>query len=96
MDRQSFQILKSEIEGVPIEGYKDVLSDSIRLNGRPDFEMMNEYGVEKNGVMFPEKTTVQVEYRGIGRMPPILKLSMSLKYKKYKFFTVETDHEIIK
>jgi TonB family protein len=96
VDRQNFQILKSEIDGVPIEGYEDVLSDCVHLNGLPDFRMTNEYGVEKNGVIFPEKTTVQVEYRGVGHLRPIPKLRMSLKYRKYKFFTVETDHEIIR
>ncbi len=96
VDRESFQIIKSEIEGVPIEGYEDVLRDCARLNGRPDFQMTNEYGIEKNGVMFPEKTTVQVSYEDVGRLRPISKLRMSLKYAKYKFFTVETDHEIIK
>ena len=94
VDRQSFQILKSEIEGVPIEGYEDVLSDSVRLNIQPDFQMTNEFSEERNGVMFPDKTTVQVRYRGIGR--PILKLKSTFKYNKYRFFSVETEHEIIK
>ena len=70
MDRQSFQILKSEIEGVPIEGYEDVLSDSVHLNSHPDFQMANEYGVEETGVMFPAITTAQVGYKGIRQLIP--------------------------
>jgi TonB family protein len=96
VDKRSYQVLKTEIEGMPIEGYEDVLSDSVRLNCHPDFQMTSECGVEKNGVMFPEKTTVQVRYRGVGTLRSILKLRMSFKYSKYRFFSVETDHNLIR
>jgi TonB family protein len=97
VDKESFQILKSEIEGIPLEGYEDVLKDSVLLNIEPLFLTTHEYRVEKKGVLFPERTTVRVEYRGLypgGR--PVSKLKTDMTYRKFKFFTVETDHKIIR
>lgn len=93
-DKKSFQILKSEIRGVPLEGYEDVLRDSVVLNIMPFFLTTHEYKIEKNGIIFPERTTVLVGYPSPGR--PILKYKAELDYEKYKFFSVETGHEIIK
>jgi len=97
VDKESFQILKSEIEGIPLEGYEDVLKDSVLLNIEPLFLTTHEYRVEKKGVLFPERTTVRVEYRGLYRGGrPVSKLKTDMTYKKFEFFTVETEHQIIK
>ncbi len=93
-DKKSFQIFKIEISGVPIEGYEDVLKDSMALNIAPFFLTTHEYEIEKNGVLFPETTTVRVGYPSSGR--PILKYRADVAYKKYRFFSVESSHEIIK
>jgi TonB family protein len=93
-EKKSFQILKIEIWGVPLEGYEDVLRDSVALNFMPFFLTTHEFRTEKNGTLFPESTTVLVGYPSPGR--PILKYKADLAYKKYKFFTVETSHEIKK
>lgn len=96
VDKESFQILKSEIEGIPLEGYEDVLKDSVLLNIRPIFLTTHEYRVEKKGVLFPERTTVRVEYRGSYLGRPVSKLKTDMTYKKFKFFTVDTESQIIK
>jgi TonB family protein len=97
VDKESFQILKSEIEGIPLEGYEDVLKDSVLLNIKSLFLTTHEYRVEKKGVLFPERTTVRVEYRGLYRGGrPVSKLKTDMTYKKFKFFVVETDHKIIR
>jgi TonB family protein len=93
-DKETFQILRSEIRGVPLEGYYDVLTDSATLNVMPEFKTTYEYKAEKNGVLYPERTTVAVEYPHSGRK--ILKYKSELTYSKFKFFTVETQHKIIK
>ena len=96
VNKESFQILKSEIEGIPLEGYEDVLKDSVLLNIEPLFLTTHEYRVEKKGVLFPEFTTVRVEYRGLRHGRPVSKLKTDMAYKKFKFFVVETDHKIIR
>ncbi|MCX6575483.1 MAG: TonB family protein [Candidatus Aminicenantes bacterium] len=96
VDKESYQILKCEIEGVPIDGYEDVLNDCAILNIKPIFLTTHEYGIEKSGVTFPSGSKVHVAYPGIDYRGPIEKLSINLAYDKYKFFTVETEPKIIK
>lgn len=96
VDKKDFQILKTEIEGIPIEGYEDVLKDSILLNIKPIILIKHEFGVEKKGILFPESTAVRVEYPVSRMVRPVLKMKIDLSYKKFRFFTVETGHEVIK
>jgi TonB family protein len=96
IDTKTYQVLKCEIEGVPIEGYEDVLSDCARLNIRPSFVVTHEYGAEKKGVLFPERSTVRVGYPGIDPQGKIPKIVATLTYAKYKYFTVETENAVIK
>jgi hypothetical protein len=96
VDEESFQILKSEIEGVPVDGYEDILNDCAILNIKPIFSTTHEYGIEKNGVMFPSRSKVHAAYPGIDFRGPIEKMGIDLTYDKYKFFTVETEPKIIK
>ncbi len=97
INKKNFQILKSEIEGVPIEGYKKILEETTKLNLKPEFKITHHYQVEKKGVLFPSYSKVRVAY------PPLrpmggkrLRLKIDITYDKFKFFTVETEHRIIK
>ena len=97
VDKLSYQIIKCEIDGIPIEGYEDILEEITLLNVEPDFKASYIYEFEKNGVLFPGNSKVSVYYppfRAMGRKYPKLKIDMI--YNKYKFFTVETDHIIKK
>jgi hypothetical protein len=96
VDKESYQILKCEIEGVPIDGYEDVLNDCAILNIKPIFLTTHEYGIEKSGVMFPSRSKVHAAYPGIDFRGPIEKMGIDLAYDKYKFFMVETKPKIIK
>jgi hypothetical protein len=96
VDIKSFQILKCEIEGIPIDGYDDVLNDCAILNIKPIFLTTHEYRYEKNGILFPFRSKVRVAYPGIDFRGAIDKIRIDLTYDKYKFFTVETDGQVIK
>lgn len=96
LDGETGQVLKCEIEGVPVEGYEDVLEDSVVLNIRPSFVAMHEYRIDKNGILFPYRSTVRVEYPGVDPQGPIPKIASKLSFEKYRFFTVGTEHEIVK
>jgi TonB family protein len=98
VDQVTSQILQSEVEGVPLMGFDDVLEDATRFNTSPVFTVRHVYQTEKNGVLFPSQSTVRVGYPRSdnpfdGRM---VKLKMELGYKKYKFFAVETENRVIK
>lgn len=96
LDGETGQVLKCEIEGVPVEGYEDVLEDSVVLNIRPSFVATHEYRIDKNGILFPYRSTVRVEYPGVDHQGPIPKIASKLSFEKYRFFTVGTEHEIVK
>ncbi len=97
ISKTSFQILKSEIKGIPIEGYEKILEESTKLNIKPEFKITHHYQVEKKGVLFPSSSKVRIAY------PPLsplrgkrLRWKIDMDYDKFKFFTVETEHRVIK
>ena len=97
VDKKSRRILKCEVEGIPIEGYEEVLVDCVQLNIHPVFIVTHEYGVDHQDVSFPSRTTVRVEYpvpRSLGSS--VLKSTIDMKYSKYRYFSVKTDSSIIK
>lgn len=98
IDQQGYQVLRNEIRGVPLEGYDDVLKDTTQFNIKPVLTTTHTYQVEKNGVFFPARTTIRVDYpepaTWFARTTPKLKIDMA--YDKYKFFIVETETGIKK
>ena len=98
VDSENFQILRSEVQGVPIDGYDDVLRDSVQFRVRPYLLTTHTYEFEKNGIRFPSESIIRVEYprRGEFTKDRTLKLKIDMKYHKYQFFSVETDGGIKK
>lgn len=98
IDKDTFQILKNEVIGVPIEGYEDVLKDCVELNVTPQFVTTYDFRIEKNGIRFPSRTAILVKYFQNNKIwrGARYKIKADLKYDDYRFFTVETEHEIIK
>ena len=55
-----------------------------------ELEWFVEYGVEKNGVLFPSRQVIrEVLIGSAGRRHP--KYTVTVEYKSYRFFTVETE-----
>jgi TonB family protein len=98
VDSENFQILRSEVQGVPIEGYDDVLKDSVQFRVRPYLLTTHTYEFEKNGIRFPSESIIRVEYPRHGEFTKdrTLKLKIDMKYDKYQFFSVTTDGEVKK
>ncbi len=96
VNKADFQILKIEIEGIPLDGYDDVLSEAVLLNITPPFLRTYEFRIERKGMLFPERTTVQVEYPSLTRGRRETKSKIELTYKDFKFFTVDTGYDIKK
>jgi hypothetical protein len=54
----------------------------------PRIVLTSDYGIEKNGIRFPSRYTVQETYaRGVRRFQ---RSETTVVYDQYKFFTVET------
>ena len=93
VDAENFQILQCEIEGVPFEGYDDILDDCIRYYAEPYFTTLFLYQIERKGVLFPSRAEIRVIY-GTATKTKLKKMKTEITYKKYKIFTVETEEEI--
>lgn len=97
IDKENYRILKCEIEGVPIEGFEEVLADCAQLGIHPRFVTTCEYGTQYKTVSLPSHTAVRIEYpvsRSLGGL--VLKSTIDTKYSKYRYFDVKTEHSLIK
>jgi len=94
--QNDYRVLRIEIQGVPVEGYEDVLKDCIQFRVRPYLVTTHVYGNDKNGILFPTSTTIRVEYpkRGDFNKDRVLKLKIDMAYDKYKYFVVKTEKSI--
>ncbi len=96
LDKATRQVLKCEIEGIPLDGQEDILNECATLNVRPQFLTIHEYKAEKDGVLFPWRSEVEAAYPGIDPRGPSPRLKIAMSYDRYKFFAVDTEHEIIR
>lgn len=96
VDKSDFRIVKTEIETDFLPGYEHILSECYRCYLKPHFKSTHFYEIDKNGLLFPSKSKIRVEYSGFLRKERKLKSEVKITYKDYKFFTVKTDHEVIK
>jgi hypothetical protein len=97
IDKKDYRTRKIEIEGVPVEGFEEVLADCVQLSIHPRFVATNEYGTDYKGVLLPSRTAVRIEYpvpRSLGGT--VLKTTIDMKYSKYRYFGVKTESQIIK
>lgn len=95
VDKERCLVLKCEIEGIPVDGYEDILEDCTKMNIRPDFTTIHEYKLEKEGILFPWRSKVVVGYPDISPEASIPKNDIALSYDHYRFFTVSSEHRII-
>ena len=86
---------KCEIEGIPVDGYQDILEDCTKMNIRPDFTTIHEYRLEREGILLPWRSKVLVGYPDISPEASIPKNDIAFSYDHYRFFTVSSEHRII-
>ena len=97
IDPESSQILRCETQGLPVEGYEFIFEEASRIGISPVGSMMVSYGDEKNGILFPSRVTLLIEYPvnvwGVGKRT---RIDTEIRYDKYRFFTVETEKAFIR
>lgn len=81
---------------MPIEGCDDVLLDAVQFRVRPYLLTTHAYEFEKNGIRFPGRSVIRVEYPKLGDFARnrTLKLKIDMQYDKYQFFSAKTDGDI--
>lgn len=95
-DRRKPGVLRLRMEGIPFEGFDDVLKDAVALGIEPSFEITHDFEHRFGGLIYPSRTTVRVEYKTAPGQKPERKYDIGIDYKKYKFFSVQTSSEILK
>lgn len=96
VDKSNFRILKAEVVSALPTGGEQILEECSRYYLTPHFTATHFYEVEKNGVLFPSRSEILLEYTGLVRPNKDTKAKAEIKYEKYRFFTVETEHKIIR
>ena len=88
--RSDYSILKIEWNQTSLENYGEIEKFASNLNAIPQITLMTEFDFEKNNIRFPSKFSLEEEYirKEGGRY---LKSELIVRYKDYKFFTVETE-----
>jgi len=82
-------ILKIEWDPSSIDNFSGVMKKAERFRMTPRIILTSEYGIEKNGIRFPSRYTVQETYaRGVRRFQCS---ETTVIYDQYKYFTVETE-----
>jgi hypothetical protein len=69
--------------------YHEVQAVADLYGMKPKVQSFTEYGIEKNGVRFPTYDFTEEAYSGGGKIT-FVRSTTQVKYKSYKFFTVET------
>jgi len=96
VDKENYRILKVEVESSYIEGYEEVYEECSKHYLTPHFTLTHLYEIEKNGIMFPSRSEIRIEYFGLLKSKRELKSKADITYNSYRFFTVDVDHNIIK
>ena len=88
VDLDDFSILKIEWNQTSIGNFEAIKKTAEELNAVPNMKMSSEYFYEKNGIRFPSQYIIEEKYKAGPRI--LTKSKLTVTYKDYKFFTVET------
>jgi hypothetical protein len=83
-------ILKIVWDQTSLGNYEAIEEFAKSHDAEPQITAFSEYGLEKNGLRFPSRNYSEQAYVGSGGRK-IVNARISIIYKKYKFFTVETE-----
>lgn len=89
--KRDFAIVKIEWDQRSLGNYEKILATAkaIGRQAEPQVSVVGYYGVEKNGIRFPDRLAIREDYRstrGIHRYS-----EATVRYEDYKFFIVETE-----
>lgn len=86
-------ILRIDWDPESFGSYDEVWAVADRLGMKPKLRSFTEFGIEKNGVLFPTLDFTEEAYAKGGN-DIFIRSTTTVKYKNYKFFTVETRIDI--
>jgi hypothetical protein len=86
-------VLKIEWDQSTLGGFKRIEERARSYKAEPRMTSTTEYGFEKNGLRFPSLDSTEEAYLMAGK-EPFIRAKTVIRYKNYRFFTVETKAEI--
>ena len=105
IDADDFSILKMEVKDSSLGGYKAIYDAAMKDGFKPIIRTSHEYGVIKEGIRYPSKTTYEEiwssrwslwkrsEYYDGNNVRSYLKSKTVIDYKEYRFFQTETESD---
>jgi len=75
---------------------ESILAECRRYQLTPHLSATIEYEVEKNGLLYPGRADYRLDYTGLVRPMRDTKAKLTIRYDRYRFFSVETEPKIIK
>lgn len=92
VDAQDFSVLKIELEAESLAGFEKVQEEAKKQGLKPEFTVVHEFAVVKNGLRFPSRTLFEEKYHTLkGGHAGRGEIKAEITYGNYKFFTVETE-----
>jgi hypothetical protein len=96
VDKSDFRIVKTEVETDSLAGFEQIIAECNHYYLKPHFKSTHYFEVDKNGLLFPSRSEIRVDYSGLLTKKKDLKSEVEITYSNYRFFTVDWNHEIIK
>ncbi len=95
VDKKNFAVLKVEWDERTMQNYGTLQKQAEAFQARPLLRFGTEHKIEKNGIRFPSRHFIKEQYirqteRSMGQ-EKLEKSELEVKFKKYKFFIVETE-----
>ena len=90
INKDDFSILKIEWNPKSIRGYVRIEETAERYESEPDIIIITEFNYEKNSIRFPSKHSIQEAYVD-EKGKRFIRSELTVIYRDYKFFTVETE-----
>ncbi len=86
-------VLKIEWDQSTLGGFKQIEERARSFKAEPRMTSTTEYGFEKNGLRFPSLDITEEAYLKAGK-EPFIRARTVIRYKNYRFFTVESKVEV--
>ncbi len=96
VDKENYSIMQVQVETSYVTGYEEVYEECSKFFLMPHLTITHHFENEKNGILFPSRSVIRIEYSGFLRTKKELKSNIDVTYSNYRFFTVDVDHDIIK
>lgn len=94
IDQETTQILKIEVDDRSLAGMEKLLDSYDLARMKPVFLTTHYYEVEKNGLMFPSRTTFVESFTVLSNHRRFQRSRTEISFTDYRFFTVETQTTI--